>query len=463
MPKIRKKADLRLNKHKEYIKSIKGTTLKETPNIVLVFVDDMGHGDISCYGSDAIHTPHIDKMATEGIKMSDFYASSPVCSPSRFSVLTGRYAPRGFVNAVFFPTVKSDTHKVQNRLFRSVIQPMMFSHGIRGILPDEITIAEVLQSVGYKTGIFGKWHLGDKSPYLPNDKGFDYFFGAHYSNDMYPYAYYRNRDVVIKAPADQTKLTKVLTKEITDFIDESYKKKEPFFVYYPSPFPHHPVHASKYFQGKSKGGPYGDCVEEIDWSVGEINKKLEDLGIADNTLVIFTSDNGPWHEGNPGYHRGRKGQTWDGGQIVPFIAKWPNHIEAGIETSEMAMNIDLFPTVLNHLGIPLPKDRIIDGTDIFNLVTGKETKTPHDILHFIKGMTSMGARKDHFKYEVKQMSDNAAYKMKFMQIDAMLFDLKTDQNESYSMVKRFPELTDEFQSKIDTMNESIIKNPRGWK
>ncbi len=453
-----KKVNLRMDKHQEYLKSLKNIKLKQTPNIVLVFVDDMGHGDISCYGSTAIKTPNIDKMAEQGIKMNDFYASSPVCSPSRFSVLTGRYAPRGFVKGVFFPTVKESEKKVFNKL----INHLIFPYGIRGILPDEITIAESLQAVGYNTGAFGKWHLGDTSPYLPNDKGFDYFFGAHYSNDMFPYAYYRNKEQVLKAPVDQTTLTKRLTSEITDFIKKAHQDKKPFFVYYPSPFPHHPVHASPEFQGKSLGGPYGDCVEEIDWSVGEINQTLKKLGLEKDTLVIFTSDNGPWHEGNPGLHRGRKGQTWDGGQIVPFIAKWPKKIKAGQVTSEMAMNIDLFPTLLNYIGVPLPKDRIIDGTNIMDLLTGKNPKTPHDTLHFVKGMKSMGARKQHYKYEVKQMSDNAAYKMKFMQIDAMMFNLETDQNESYNMVPRNQDLANQFQTEIDMLNKSFEENPRGW-
>ncbi len=453
-----KKVDLRVHQHREYLNSIKDTKLNEKPNIVLVFVDDMGHGDISCYGHTAIQTPNIDKMATEGIKMDDFYASSPLCSPSRYSVLTGRYPTRGYVSGVFFPTVKDSGA----RMFNSFINSRLFNHGVRGILPDEVTVAEVLQSVGYKTGMFGKWHLGDSSPYLPNEKGFDYFFGSHYSNDMKPYSYYRNQEKVIEAPADQTKLTKILTNEITEFIEESHKKEEPFFVYYPSPFPHHPVHASEDFRGKSKAGAYGDCVEEIDWSVGVINDKLKELGIEDDTLVIFTSDNGPWHEGNPGFHRGRKGQTWDGGQIVPFIAKWPKMIEAGIETSEMAMSIDLFPTILDYIGVPIPTDRVIDGVNILDLLCKKEEVSPHKSLHFIKNMTSMGLRKGHLKYEVKQMSDNAAYKMKFMKIDAMLFDLEVDQNESYSLVSRYPEKAEEFQKEIDSMNESILENPRGW-
>jgi arylsulfatase A-like enzyme len=458
---FKKALQVDISKHHDYLKKIKDVPLNNTPNIVLIFVDDMGHGDISCFGSNAIHTPHLDKMATEGLKMSDFYASSPICSPSRFSVLTGRYAPRGFVNSVFFPTVKSKNHKKYSTLIR-IMSKFTYKNGVKGILPDEITIAEVLQAVGYKTGMFGKWHLGDKSPFLPNDKGFDYFYGSHYSNDMHPYTYYRNTEKIMDEPVDQTTLTKTLTSEIISFIKESHAQKKPFFVYYPSPFPHHPVHASKDFQGKSKGGPYGDCVEEIDWSVGEINNTLQKLNLDQNTLVIFTSDNGPWHEGNPGYHRGRKGQTWDGGQIVPFIAKWPHHIKPGVETNEMAMNIDLFPTILEHIGLPLPEDRIIDGENIYDLFTGKVNKSPHDTLHFIKGMKSMGARKEHIKYEVKQCSDNAAYKNRFFKVDAMMFDLKTDKNESYSIIPRDKNLADQFQKEIDIMNEAIEKNPRGW-
>jgi arylsulfatase A-like enzyme len=214
-----KKAQIRQKQHDDYLKSITQTK-GEKPNIVLVFVDDMGYGDISCFGSKAICTPNLDKMADEGVKMNNFYASSPVCSPSRFSCMTGRYPTRGFVNGVFFPTKKSPM-KIMNNF--------MFPYGIKGILPDEITIPEALSAGGYKTGMFGKWHLGDCSPYLPTEKGFDHFFGSYYSNDMKPYAYYRNDDVVIEAEADQTKLTKAITSEILNYIDEN--KDEPFFVF----------------------------------------------------------------------------------------------------------------------------------------------------------------------------------------------------------------------------------------
>ncbi|MBO8142913.1 MAG: sulfatase-like hydrolase/transferase, partial [Firmicutes bacterium] len=245
------KIELQLENHQAYLDSVQRTAGQNQPNIVLVFVDDMGHGDISCFGSKAIHTPNLDKLAENGAKMHNFYASSSVCSPSRFSCMTGRYPTRGFVHNVFFPK----RHPI-GKLF----SPFMFPYGIRGILPDEITVAEALHAAGYKTGIFGKWHLGDKSPYLPNEKGFDHFFGSYYSNDMKPYAYYRNNEIVIEAPADQTQLTKQITTEILDFIDTNHE--QPFFVYYPSPFPHFPVHASQDFTGSSNAGTYGDCVQE---------------------------------------------------------------------------------------------------------------------------------------------------------------------------------------------------------
>ena len=263
----------------------------------------------------------------------------------------------------------------------------MFPYGVRGILPDEITVAEALQAGGYKTGLFGKWHLGDKSPYLPNEKGFDHFFGSYYSNDMKPYAYYRNDELVIEAPADQTQLTKEITHEMLDFIDEN--RDQPFFLYYPSPFPHHPVHASEDYAGKSNGGAYGDCVREIDWSVGEIVKKLDELNLTENTLIIFTSDNGPWFEGNPGYHRGRKNNSFDGGQMVPFIASWPREIPKGIEVEATAMNIDFFPTFLNIAGIPLPTDREIDGLDMLPIMKGEVTETCMKIFTSSKGKPFM--------------------------------------------------------------------------
>ncbi len=446
-----RKTDLRLENHRDYLTSIEKTADTNSPNIVLVFVDDMGHGDISCFGSTAIQTPHLDKLAADGVKMNNFYAASPVCSPSRFSCLTGRYPNRGFVHQVFFP----HTHPIGK-----IMVPLMFPYGVRGILPDEITIAEALQAAGYKTGMFGKWHLGDQSPYLPTEKGFDHFFGSYYSNDMKPYAYYRNDEIVIEAPADQTQLTKAITTEICGWIDEN--KDDPFFVYYPSPFPHHPVHASADYEGSSHGGGYGDCVQEIDWSIGEILQKLDEHGLTENTLVIFTSDNGPWFEGNPGYHRGRKNNFFDGGQMVPFIAAWPAEIPAGIEVDATAMNIDFFPTFLRMAGIPLPEDRAIDGVDMLPLMKGESAEANHEDLYFVKGKKIMGVRtRDNFKYIDRHRCDNSAYWV--AKQGPFLFDLNHDPNESYDTHTHFPDKAEALKGMLESKREEMESNPRGWK
>ena len=447
----KRKVQLRQSAHQAYLSSIPRVAEQKPPNIVLIFVDDMGYGDISCFGSQAIHTPNLDAMAEDGVRLNNFYASSPVCSPSRFGCLTGRYPTRGFVHHVFFPKSGSLAGRLINRF--------AFPYGVRGILPDEITVAEALRARGYKTGIFGKWHLGDHSPYLPNEKGFDYFFGSYYSNDMQPYAYYRNDKIALEAPADQTQLTRRLTDEILAFIDAN--KEQPFFVYYPSPFPHHPVHASQQFSGTSNGGTYGDCVQEIDWSVGAIRKKLAEHGLTENTLVIFTSDNGPWHEGSPGLHRGRKGNNFDGGQMTPFIASFPRLIPKGIEVEHAAMNIDLFPTILKLAGVPLPSDREVDGVDILPLLQGQESASPHEALYFIRGAEIFGARaKDNFKYMKKDRSDNSFYTA--LKHGPFLFDLNHDPNESYNTAAHFPQKEKQMRETLEAKQREMKANPRGW-
>lgn len=451
-----KRADIRQQGRDTYLAGIRPTDGPK-PNIVLVFVDDMGYGDISCFGSRAIHTPHLDRLAERGVRLTNFYAASPVCSPSRFSCLTGRYPNRGFVDGVFFPT-----GNVQGRLYNRYF----FPHGIRGILPDEITAAEALRAGGYHTGIFGKWHLGDRPPHLPNENGFDHFFGSYYSVDMHPYAFYRNDQVAIEADVDLSKVTKLITSEIKGYIDEHHD--DPFFIYYASPYPHHPAHASADFAGKSHGGTYGDCVQELDFSIGEVYGKLEEYGIADNTLFIFTSDNGPWFEGNPGLHRGRKGLGFDGGQMVPFIACWPGKIPAGTTVDEPAMNIDFFPTFLWIAGIPLPDDREIDGLDMMPLLTGETAESPHDELLFInfdffhKSDPVFAVRtRDHFKYTIRHKHDTQKYTMNKQ--GPFLFDLSRDQNESYDVSAHFPEKAERLRRILEEKSAAFKANPRGWR
>lgn len=443
--------DVRIDRHREYLEAIEPRASGTVPNIVLVLADDLGHGDLSSYGSEAVRTPHLDALARAGVRLVNFYSASPVCSPSRFSCLTGRYPTRGFIHSVFFPS---------GTLMGLLVNTFGFPRGVRGILPDEVTVAEALQAGGYETAMFGKWHLGDRSPHLPTEKGFDYFFGSHYSNDMEPYAIFRNREVAIEAPADQTMLTKAFTREILRFIDR--KSGKPFFIYYASPFPHDPVHSSDRFSGKSTGGPYGDCVEELDWSVGQIRAKLSERGLADNTLLVFTSDNGPWHQGSPGPHRGRKANSFDGGQAVPFIASWPGAIPASTEIETPAMSIDLFPTFLKAAGIPVPEDRIVDGVDLSPMLRGGAHAISERQLFFARGGGFVGVRgPDSFKYVVRHRSENSAYWV--ANHGPFLFDLKHDPTESYNVSERLPRVRADLARAVDEINRERDENPRGWR
>ena len=442
--------EIRLDQHRAYLESIEDLADGTPPNVVLVLADDLGYGDLSSFGSKAIRTPNLDALAADGVRLTNFYSASPVCSPSRFSLLTGRYPTRGFIHSVFFPS---------GTALGLYVNTFGFPRGIRGIPEDEVTVAEALQSGGYSTGMFGKWHLGDRSPHLPTDKGFDYFFGSYYSNDMEPYAYYRNGDVAIEAPADQTTLTKMLTREVTEFIDRH--REDPFFIYYASPFPHHPVHASDDFSGRSQAGAYGDCVEELDWSIGEIRKKLAESGVASNTLFVFSSDNGPWYQGSPGAHRGRKANSFEGGQTVPFIAAWPERIPAGTEVPTPAMSVDLFATILGVAGLPLPTDRIVDGRDLSQLLAGAARRPPDRSLFFVSEGEFVGVRvPGGLKYLVKQQSENSAYWL--VDHGPFLFDLRNDPTESYDISARLPKEADRLAGLVRGMNEASQRNPRGW-
>jgi len=444
------KQNIKIENHQKYLESVVETK-KKRPNIIVFFMDDMGFADISCYGAKNIHTPNIDSLAENGVKLTSFYSSSPVCSPSRAGLLTGRHPLRMHMPNVYFPR-KTLTGLMINFFIRKT------AYGVKGILEDEITIPEVLKKTGYATGMLGKWHLGDKSPHLPNDKGFDFFYGAHYSNDMKPYAIWKNKEISQPAPADQNQLTKSLTQEGINFIREH--KDEPFFLHYCQPFPHDPLHASEEFRGTSKGGLYGDTVQEVDWSVGEILKTLDELNLRENTLLIFTSDNGPWHEGHPGFHRGRKGLPYEGGQRVPFIASYPKTIPKGLVVEEMAMNIDIFPTLLQLNGIPLPEDRIIDGKDIMPLLSGSVQETPHDHLFYHWGKKILAVRDKNYKYHTRHRSDNSTYSM--MKIRPLLFDMNRYDQESYDQTIHHTEKVEELKMKLEEFQNDLKQNPRGW-
>ena len=329
------------------------------PNFVVIYCDDLGYADIGCFGAEKYETPHLDQMAREGMRLTDFHTAAAVCSASRAALLTGCYPQRVGILGALGPKAKIGIHE------------------------QEVLLPEILKERGYATAIFGKWHLGDDPQFLPTRHGFDRYFGLPYSNDMWP-NHPTNKsfpplplieqDKVIELMPDQTQLTTWYTERATNFIADS--KDKPFFLYVPHSMPHVPLFVSKKFEGKSGAGLYGDVIQEIDWSVGQILSALKEHGLDERTLVIFTSDNGPWlsygnHAGSAGPLREGKGTTWEGGQRVPFIARWPGRIPAGSECRELTSTMDVLPTLAKLAGGEAPQDRIIDGRDLWPLLSGQ--------------------------------------------------------------------------------------------
>jgi len=345
-----------------------------------------------------------------------------------------------------------------------------------GISGKEITIAEALKIAGYKTAMLGKWHLGDysKQPeFNPTKHGFDQYLGVPHSNDMQPCPLFRNETQLEADIGDnQARLTGMYTKEALEFIEKS--KDSPFFLYFAHSFPHQPLYASEKFAGKSKAGKFGDAVEEIDWSVGEILKTLQKQKIEQNTLIIFTSDNGPWYEGSTGSFRGRKGQSYEGGFRVPFIAKWPEHIRPGTVSSETAINLDIFPTLLALAGIEQPSDRIIDGKNIDGLLSGRNPKSPHDAVYFYHYDQLEGIRYGKWKYfrklnryvwPVPLDAEWLSGKMGKKQLGnraPLLYDLSIDPGENYNAINTYPDIAEKLHGMLVKWEKQAKKNPRGF-
>lgn len=420
------------------------STHAKKPNIIIILCDDLGYGDVGCFGATMIRTPNIDHLANTGAKMTSFYSSAPVCSPSRAGLLTGRYPPRTGVTQVLFPT----------NGIESVVNARLVTDGAALALPkNEITLGQAMKTGGYRTCCIGKWHLGDMKGFRPHERGFDHYMGLLFSNDMLPLNLYRNSQVIEKAPANQDLLTKKYTEEALWFMKEN--KNQPFLIYLAQTFPHKPLHASPDFLGKSKAGIYGDCVEEIDWSTGKILDALQSYGLLENTLVVFTSDNGPWWTGNPGYHRGRKNDTFEGGMSVPFLASWPAQIPAGTSSDEMAMNIDLFTTSLAAAGLPVPKDREIDGKDLLPLLSGRQKGSPHDVLYYYKGKALQAVRMGKWKYQLRHY---VVYAPLGLPKGPWLFNLEEDPNESYNLIDKYPEVAREFEKRIADWKNNFRKH-----
>lgn len=510
--------------HDEYLNSVKNRykTDANSPNVLVILMDDMAYSDISAYsylGSKAatINTPNIDSIAENGIMMDNFYSASPVCSPSRFSILTGRYSSRGYLDNVVFPSdIQSDPWSPTH-----FINPYQFLNNVDGILGDEITFAEVLQNAGYRTGCIGKWNLGDYGQYLPTSQGFDYFYGSYYVNDMTPYNWVRDcvdedgnftSEVVRshKENLDQSESTQKFTDEVIDFIQSSVDSNEKFFAYYTSPWPHYPIFSND--NGKGKGDTSDDtyiaCIEEFDKYLGNILDVLKKNGVYDDTLIVFSSDNGPGREGVTGSLRGRKNTTFDGGMKVPLIASYPaggvgtgdkiesvpfeyfewvqdeegRKVKSEIPTAAMtkhidasAMNFDLFTTILRYCGIVedggvyLPQDRIIDGADLYNLwnCTVGSSERVHDKLFYqkrgkcqaIQMPVEVNGKVYDFKYYDSVRTENSAF------IDQMyknyLFNLDLDPAEGYSVSKTHPEVARMLLAELKNFRDEMKKNRRG--
>ena len=356
------------------------------PNFVILLTDDLGYGDLGVQGHPKIKTPHIDRMAAEGVRLTEFYSAAPTCTPARAALLTGRYPARSGLVRVLLPKEQW------------------------GIPASEITLAEALREQGYSTACIGKWHLGGRKLHRPNKHGFDYFFGLLFSNDMavlpvlkWPRLEVLRNDKAIESPAKVKTLTRRYTEEAVSYIEQH--REEPFFLYVPYTMPHAPLRPSDEFRGKSDFGDYGDVVEEIDWSTGQILQALKDNGVDDDTLVVFTSDNGPWSAGGKTAGgktavgkkaggnqkrqtrgaasplRGVKGTTWEGGMRVPFVARWPEHLPAGSVRGGISVMMDLFTTLVELAGGEIPTDRDIDGKNIMAMLDGT-AESPHSELYY---------------------------------------------------------------------------------
>ncbi|WP_221392424.1 sulfatase [Dyadobacter sp. NIV53] len=407
------------------------------PNIVVIMADDLGYGDLGTFGATDIRTPNIDNLASQGIKLTSFYSSSPVCSPSRAALITGRYPKRMGIDHVFFP------------------------ESFTGIPTDEITIGEALKGNGYTTAIFGKWHLGHHKSFLPLQNGFNEYYGIPYSNDMQGVVYLRGNDVD-SIRVNQHYITKTYTSEAVKFIDKNRDK--PFFLYVTNNMPHVPLYASPEFEGKSKRGLYGDVVEEIDWSVGEIVKTLRKNGLEENTLVVFTSDNGPWllfdiEGGSAGPLRQGKGTTFEGGQRVPTVAYWPGKIKPGSVYEDLTTQLDLYPTIISLTGSQKTQTtKPLDGEDISSVLFGTGKRKADEFAYYSNGKIE-AFRKGDWKIRLPQSDIKANGITVVAATDTLLFNLRNDIGEKDNLLKTNQSKAKELLSACKTFESNLGKTP----
>lgn len=411
------------------------------PNFIIIFCDDLGYGDLGCFGNELIRTPHLDQMAADGMKLTSLYSVSPVCSPSRAGLMTGRYPIRMGIHHVFFP------------------------ESWTGMAPEEVTIAEYLQQQGYTNGCFGKWHLGHHRQYLPLQQGFDEYFGIPYSNDMEAVVYLEGNEVV-SHEVDQKQTTKTYTERAVDFIDRH--QSEPFFLYVPHSMPHVPLYASESFDGNSKRGLYGDVIEEIDWSVGQILEKLEETGIVENTMVVFTSDNGPWlvfgpDGGSAGPLREGKQFTFEGGMRVPGIVQWKGTIEAGSESNELVTMMDWLPTMKTLAGDTSALEQVVDGQDISLLLLEQELLGERELAYYYSGELR-AYRVGNWKLKLPYPgNDPAPWRSGVAAHDTLLIDLTYDIGERLNLLNDHPEKKAEILTRMKAFEQHLGPIPPALK
>ncbi len=420
------------------------TAAERLPNFVIIFCDDLGYADIGPFGAKGYATPNLDRMARAGMRLTSFETAAAVCSASRAALLTGCYPQRVSILGALGPAAK---------------------HGIHD---DEVLLPEILKGRGYATAIFGKWHLGHHPQFLPTRHGFDRYFGLPYSNDMWP-LHPTNKtfpplplidgEKTIEHNPDQTQLTTWYTERAVQFIADN--RERPFFLYVPHNMPHVPLFVSDKFKGQTERGLFGDVIAEIDWSVGQILKALQTHGVDDQTLVLFASDNGPWlsygnHAGSAEPLREGKGTTWDGGHRVPCLARWPGKVPAGSECSELCSTIDVLPTLARLAGGEAPRDRLIDGRDIWPLLAGeKDAKSPHEAFYYywdngLEGVRS-GNWKLHFPHEYRSLAGKAGQDgqpgpYQQLKTELALYDLATDIGETKDVAAEHPDVVARLQA-----------------
>jgi len=438
------------------------------PNVIIILADDLGYGDLGCYGHPKFKTPCLDRMAAEGARLTRFYTPMPYCAPTRASLMTGRYPFRCGMTSNPTPDATPETDKL-------------------GLPQSEVTLAQLFKKAGYATACVGKWHLGHKPEFLPTRRGFDEYFGIPYSNDMRP-VHLLDGERVVEYPVVQATLIKRYTKRAIAFVERC--KDKPFFLYFPHVMPHKPLACSEEFYRKSGDGLYADVLAELDKQLGELFDALKRLGLDEKTLVVFTSDNGPWFGGSSGGLRGMKSTAWEGGYRVPCIARWPGRISPGRVSDAPAVTMDLFTTALKVAGIKPPTDRVIDGKDIMPLFTS-DAKSPHEAVFGLHGPRLSIVRDERWKlhvlpardlklgkdgerwidprgpdgvtilapYEQYQPTDHPGLRTGDAPAAMALFNLQDDPGEQHNVADKHPDVVARLKALYDQINKDVPPPP----